>query len=59
MVLLFGERTNYLTADGVIDPALMPAGELTRSMCSPWQFDFTDCGCYLLGVEQARPGFQR
>jgi hypothetical protein len=45
-VLLYGERARYLTQDGVIDPALMPPGELTRSMCSPWQFDFTDCGCY-------------
>jgi len=46
LVLLFGERTEYLTPDGVIDPALIPAGDLTRSMCSPWQFDFTDCGCF-------------
>lgn len=46
LVLLFGERTDYLTADGVIEPELIPAGDLTRSMCSPWQFDFTDCGCF-------------
>ena len=44
--LLFGERTDYLNADGVIDPGLIPPGDLTRSMCSPWQFDFTDCGCF-------------
>ena len=45
-VFLFGERTDYVTADGVIDPELIPPGDLTRSMCSPWQFDFTDCGCF-------------
>jgi hypothetical protein len=45
-VLLFGERATWLTAEGVIDPKLVPAGDLTRSMCSPWQYDFTDCGCF-------------
>jgi hypothetical protein len=45
-VLLFGERAEYLTPEGVIDPTLIPPGDLTRSMCSPWQFDFTDCGCF-------------
>jgi len=45
-VLLFGTRADYLTADGVIDPVLVPPGNLTRSMCSPWQYDFTDCGCF-------------
>jgi len=45
-VLLFGERATYITPEGVIDPALVPAGDLTRSMCSPWQYDFTDCGCF-------------
>ena len=45
-VLLFGNLVRYLTEDGVIDPALVPAGHLTRSMCSPWQYDFTDCGCF-------------
>ena len=45
-VLLFGSRANYLNADGVIDPKLVPPGDLTRSMCSPWQYDFTDCGCF-------------
>src|SRR5712671_3428342 len=45
-VVLFGHLARYLTEDGVIDPALVPAGHLTRSMCSPWQYDFTDCGCF-------------
>jgi hypothetical protein len=30
---------------GAID-AGYPAGELTQSLCSPWQHDFRDCGCY-------------
>jgi hypothetical protein len=46
VVLLFGERARYLTADGVIDPALLEPGDLTRSLCSPWQYDFADCGCF-------------
>ncbi len=45
-VLLFGERAEYVDADGVIDTTLFPPGHLTRSMCSPWQYDFTDCGCF-------------
>lgn len=45
-VLLFGKLVQYVDADGVIDPVLVPPGHLTRSMCSPWQFDFTDCGCF-------------
>ena len=45
-VLLFGERARFLTKEGVIDPRLVPAGDLTRSMCSPWQYDFADCGCF-------------
>jgi len=45
-VLLFGERARFLTNDGVIDPALIEPGDLTRSLCSPWQYDFADCGCF-------------
>jgi hypothetical protein len=46
LVLLFGERSRYLTPSGVIDPRLVQAGDLTRSLCSPWQYDFADCGCF-------------
>jgi hypothetical protein len=42
---LFGARRPYLGADEAIDGAY-PAGELTQSLCSPWQHDFRDCGCY-------------
>lgn len=45
-LLLFGERAAYLDADGVIDPVMLAAGELTQSLCSPWQYDFADCGCF-------------
>jgi hypothetical protein len=46
LVLLFAERARYLTADGVIDPGVIPPGSLTRSTCSPWQHDFAECGCF-------------
>lgn len=45
-VLLFGERARFLTSDGVIDPDSIEAGQLTQSLCSPWQYDFADCGCF-------------
>lgn len=45
-VLLFGKRARYLTIDGVIDPQALQPGQLTRSLCSPWQYDFADCGCF-------------
>jgi len=44
--VLVGPRAKYLTGEGVIDPDLVPVGELTQSLCSPWQWDFADCGCY-------------
>lgn len=46
VVLLFGERSRFVTAEGVIDPTLIEPGDLTRSLCSPWQYDFADCGCF-------------
>jgi len=44
--LIEGMRAPYLTEDGVIDPDLIPPGEITRNLCSPWQWDFADCYCY-------------
>jgi len=41
-----GLRARYLDADGVIDPAEFRPGDLTRSLCSPWQYDFALCGCF-------------
>jgi hypothetical protein len=42
---LFAERTRFVDRAGVLDEALEP-GDLTRSLCSPWQHDFADCGCF-------------
>lgn len=44
--ILTGERARYLDDDGVIDVETYPPGELTRSLCAPWQYDFRDCGCF-------------
>jgi len=44
-VTLVGPRRSYLGADEAID-GVYQAGELTQSLCSPWQHDFRDCGCY-------------
>ena len=41
-----GERAPYLSEDGVIELHTVEPGGLTRSLCSPWQWDFADCGCY-------------
>ena len=43
---LRAERAIYLNDDGVIDPAEYRPGDLTRSLCSPWQYDFALCGCF-------------
>ncbi|WP_323073690.1 ferritin-like domain-containing protein [Mycetohabitans endofungorum] len=45
-ILLFGQRARFLTHDGVIDPDAVMPGQLTQSLCSPWQYDFADCGCF-------------
>ena len=44
-IVLTGFRRPYVNAAGVIDTAYR-AGELTESMCNPWQHDFRDCGCH-------------
>jgi hypothetical protein len=44
-VVLTGPRRTYVNAAGVLDAAFR-AGELTESMCNPWQHDFRDCGCH-------------
>jgi hypothetical protein len=44
--VLVGPRARYLDDEGVIDPEAYLPGELTRSLCAPWQFDFRDCGCF-------------
>ncbi|MGW2271155.1 ferritin-like domain-containing protein [Streptomyces yangpuensis] len=46
VALLVADRARYLDDDGVIEPSAYQPGELTRSLCAPWQYDFRDCGCY-------------
>lgn len=45
-VVLVAPRARYLDDGGVIDPEVYLPGELTRSLCAPWQYDFRDCGCF-------------
>ena len=44
--VLVADRARYLDEDGVIDPDVYLPGELTHSLCAPWQYDFRDCGCF-------------
>lgn len=39
-------RAEYVDADGVLAPDLFPPGELTKSLCAPWIYDFRDCVCF-------------
>ncbi len=44
--IFVGDRARYLDEDGVIDVSAYAPGDLTRSLCAPWQYDFRDCGCF-------------
>lgn len=44
--LLVEQRVDYLDRDGVIPLAHHEPGDLTRTLCTPWQYDFHDCGCF-------------
>ncbi|WP_331731642.1 ferritin-like domain-containing protein [Streptomyces sp. NBC_00073] len=44
--VLVADRADYITPDGVIDPSVYLPGDLTRSLCAPWQYDFRECGCF-------------
>jgi hypothetical protein len=44
--IFIARRSRYLDGYGVIDLATANRGVLTQSLCSPWQWDFADCGCY-------------
>jgi hypothetical protein len=39
-----GTRRTFVNTEGRISDAIRP-GELTQSLCSPWQHDFRDCSC--------------
>ncbi len=41
-----GQRASYIDENGVIDTEAYRPGELTQSLCIPWQYDFRDCGCW-------------
>ncbi|MFF3335598.1 ferritin-like domain-containing protein [Streptomyces sp. NPDC002888] len=46
VAVLTADRARYLDPEGVIDPDVYQPGDLTRSLCAPWQYDFRECGCY-------------
>jgi Ferritin-like len=46
VAVLVGERARYLDDNGLIDVDVYQPGDLTRSLCAPWQYDFRDCGCF-------------
>ncbi|MGW6917593.1 ferritin-like domain-containing protein [Kitasatospora sp. NPDC054939] len=46
LAVLVADRARYLDPDGVIDPEVYEPGDLTLSLCAPWQYDFRDCGCF-------------
>lgn len=45
-VVTRAERSAYLDQHGVIDPDDYPPGDLTKTLCAPWMYDFRDCFCY-------------
>lgn len=45
-VVVAQHRSQYVDADGVISQQLFPPGELTKSLCAPWIYDFRDCWCF-------------
>jgi hypothetical protein len=46
VAVLVSDRASYLDDNGLIDVDIYQPGDLTRSLCSPWQYDFRDCGCF-------------
>lgn len=44
--ILITDRSVYLSNQGVIDPDVYKPGELTRTLCTPWTYDFRDCQCF-------------
>ncbi len=44
--IFVGVRARYLDENGVIDSEVYKPGELTKTLCAPWQYDFRDCGCF-------------
>lgn len=46
MAMFVGPRAPYVDAQGVIPYPMALPGDLTASLCAPWQWDFADCGCH-------------
>lgn len=44
--VLCGNRNEILDDEGVVLTEVYQPGDLTRSLCNPWQYDFHDCRCY-------------
>ncbi|WP_179136704.1 ferritin-like domain-containing protein [Candidatus Entotheonella palauensis] len=44
--VLVHDRARYLDDEGVLDPDVYEPGDLTRTLCTPWTFDFRDCQCF-------------
>ncbi|NEO77208.1 ferritin-like domain-containing protein [Moorena sp. SIO4G3] len=44
--VLIANRAPYLNAQGTLDPDVYQPGELTRTLCTPWTYDFRDCQCF-------------
>ena len=42
-------------SEGTISQELAPPGRLTQGLCSPWQADYRECGCYYWAA--SRPDF--
>jgi len=43
---LEGWRRRFTDPVSGVIPSIYRPGELTQSLCSPWQHDFRDCGCH-------------
>jgi hypothetical protein len=43
---LEGWRRRFTDPVSGVIPSVYRPGELTQSLCSPWQHDFRDCGCH-------------
>lgn len=40
------QRLDYLNEQGVLAPEVYDPGDLTRTLCTPWTYDFRDCQCF-------------
>jgi hypothetical protein len=43
--VMAADRADYLDPQSGVIAEPFLAGELTKGLCAPWQFDFRDCGC--------------